>query len=508
MWLTQLLERNRQCFPDRLAVVDERRGVTWAQLETRTANLAGGLAKLGVRHGDRVAVLSTDRVEVLETYFALGRLGAIFVPLNHGLVPAEVAEVAARSRVTGIIGEDRLLARHAALELAFRLGFDDPQYESLAQLAFDGTPPDVRADDLVAILHTSATTGRPKGVVVDHRSIKAISLGWLAVAGPTEDVVLVNCCPLFHGSMVVSLAYMAAGATIVLMPGFTPQHALKAIERHKATHVWLVPEMLRFLLEHRQADAGDLSGLREIMYGAAPMPPDLYARAAEELRCGFRQVYGMTEVGGPFVTLAPGQHPAVLPGGPPPSVPAGRVIPGMSVRILDEVGEELDTGSIGEVCVRGDGLMRGYWDDPGATAEITVGGWIRTGDLGYLDPAGYIHLVDRRKDLIIRSGQNIYPAEIERVLREHDAVADAAVIGIPDEDYGEVPLAFVVPAAGAGGDARLTRDLFGHVAQALAPYKRPREIRYLESLPRNPAGKILKKVLRDLARPSAGGTES
>lgn len=509
MWLTQLLERNRQCHPDRVAVADERRSVTWAELDARTANLAGGLAKLGVRHGDRVAVLSVDRVEVLETYFALGRLGALFVPLNHGLVPAEVAEVAQRSRVAGIIGEDRLLDRHTGLDVPFRLGFDDPQYESLARLPFDGELPDVRADDLVAILHTSATTGRPKGVVVDHRSIKAISLGWLAVARPTDEMVLVNCCPLFHGSMVVSLAYMAAGATIVLMPGFTPQHAQRAVEQHRATHIWLVPEMLRFLLAHRRAGSGDLSSLQEIMYGAAPMPPDLYARAAAELGCGFRQVYGMTEVGGPFVSLAPEEHPIIRPGAAPPdSIPAGRVIPGMSLRILDEGGDELDTGAIGEVCVRGDGLMRGYWDDPGATAEITVGGWIRTGDLGFLDRAGYVHLVDRRKDLIIRSGQNVYPAEIERVLREHPAVADAGVVGIPDEDYGEVPLAFVVPAPGTDGDDRLVQELSRHLAGALAPYKRPREIRFIDTLPRNPAGKILKKVLRELARPSAGGTAS
>ncbi|MFE7898168.1 class I adenylate-forming enzyme family protein [Streptomyces sp. NPDC057424] len=496
MWLTQLLERNRQCFPDRTALVDARRSVTWGEFHDRVTRLAHGLLGQGVRAGDRVAVLSLDRVEVLETYFALARLGALFVPLNHSLTPAEVTGIAERCDPVAVIGEAALLERHPDLPVRLRLPLDGPEFAALCEtdvqapataLSGGSRLPDVSDDALAAILHTSATTGRAKGVAVDHASFRAIALGWLAQVGPTDDMVLVNCCPLYHGSMVVSLTYMAAGATVVLMPGFQPQRALAAIADHRATHVWLVPQMLRFLLQARSLGSTDLSSLREVLYGAAPMPPELHAEAAQRLGCGFRQVYGMTEVGGPFVTLGPDEHPTP---GTVDVIPAGRVIPGMSVKALGPKGQEVPPGVIGEICARGPGVMRGYWNDDQATADITTDGWIRTGDLGFVDGDGRVHLIDRSKDLIIRAGQNVYPREIEQALRSHPAVHDAAVIGVTDADYGEVPLAFVVAESGTTAD-----EVQAHLTGVLAAYKRPRHIRFIEEVPRNPAGKILKKAL-------------
>nr|BBD17745.1 AMP-ligase [Streptomyces sp.] len=491
MWLTQLVERNRQCFPGRTALVDERRSVTWAEFRDRTVRLAHGLAGRGIRPGDRVAVLSLDRVEVMETYFALARLGALFVPLNHSLTPAEVTGMVERAGAVAVIGEAALLERHPDLPVRLRIALDGAEFAALGENAEDATGdlPDVPDDALAAILHTSATTGQAKGVTVDHASFRAIALGWLAVARPTEDMTLVNCCPLYHGSMVISLTYLAAGATLVLMPGFKPHTALAAIEKHRATHVWLVPQMLRFMLQTKAAATADLSTLREVLYGAAPMPLDIYAEATERFGCGFRQVYGMTEVGGPFVTLGPEEHPA--PGAVTERIPAGRVIPGMSVRALGPDDEEVATGGIGEICVRGPGVMRGYWNNDEATAEITVNGWTRSGDLGFIDGDGRIHLVDRSKDLIIRAGQNVYPTEVERALCAHPAVHDAAVLGIPDADYGEVPLAYVVADEGT-----TAIDLLRHLAEHLAPYKRPRRVEFIDQVPRNPAGKILKKQLR------------
>jgi acyl-CoA synthetase (AMP-forming)/AMP-acid ligase II len=492
MWLTQLVERNSQCYPDRLAVVDEHRSVTWAEFHHRTLQLAYGLADLGIRRGDRVAVLSVDRVEVLEAYFALARIGALFVPLNHSLTPAEVGGIVERTGAVAVIGEAVLLARHPGLPVRLRLAVESEEFAALGATygKQDGhTLPDVPDDAFAAILHTSATTGQAKGVTVDHASFRAIALGWLAVAAPTEDMVLVNCCPLYHGSMVVTLTYLAAGATVVLMPGFTPQTALAAIAANRATHVWLVPQMLRFLLQAKAFATTDLSTVREVLYGASPMPVDIYAEAAERLSCGFRQVYGMTEVGGPFVTLGPDEHPAQ--DSIPETIPAGRVIPGMSVRALGPENEEVEPTTVGEICVRGPGVMRGYWEDEAAGKEITVDGWTRTGDLGFIDRDGRIHLVDRCKDLIIRAGQNVYPTEVERALRAHPGVRDAAVVGVPDEDYGEVPLAYVVVDDGV--DAA---ELLRHVAEHLAPYKRPRRIEFIDQVPRNPAGKILKRLLR------------
>ncbi|MGW5652759.1 class I adenylate-forming enzyme family protein [Streptomyces humi] len=492
MWLTQLLERNRQCFPERTAVVDDRRRVTWTRLHERTEELARGLAALGIRRGDRVAVLSQDRIEVLESYFALARLGALFVPLNHALAAPEVTGIVERVGAVAVLGQAELLDRHPDLppSVRIRLAIDDPAFAGLgtdAPALHASAPAD---DDPIAILHTSATTGRAKGVTVDSASFRAIALGWLVMARPTDDIVMVNCCPLYHGSMVVSLTYLAAGATLVLIPGFTPQRALAAVERHRGTHMWLVPQMLGFMLRSRSLRGTDLSSLREILYGAAPMPLDVFAEAVAELGCGFRQVYGMTEVGGPFVTLGPDEHPA--PGDVSARIPAGRVIPGMSVRAVDASGHTLAPDAVGEIVVRGPGVMRGYWNDPEATDEITLDGWTRTGDVGFVDGEGRIHLVDRSKDVVIRAGQNVYPSEVERALLSHPAVRDAAVVGTPDPDYGEVPLAYVVT-----DDAIRGADLLAHLAQVLAPYKRPRRIEFIEQVPRNPAGKILKKQLRE-----------
>lgn len=488
MWLRQLVERNRQCFPDRPALVDEHRSVTWAELHAGVDRLARGLIDLGISRGDRVAVLSTDRTEVLETYFALARLGAVFVPLNHSFTPSEVAGITERTGAVAVVGESALLERHPDLPVGRRLAFDSEEFTTLGAGSRTALP-EVADGEPVAILHTSATTGQAKGVTVDQASFRAIALGWLAECRPEDPVVLVNCCPLYHGSLVVSLNYLAAGGTVVLMPGFTPQRALAAVQTHRATHIWLVPQMLRFILQAKATESTDLSSLREILYGAAPMPVETYTDAVARLGCGFRQVYGMTEVGGPFVTLGPDEHPA--PENVPEIIPAGRVIPGMSVCALDPQDDPVPTGAVGEICVRGPGVMRGYWDNEAATAEITVNGWTRTGDLGLIDGDGRIHLVDRCKDLIIRAGQNVYPSEIERALRSHPAVRDAAVVAVPDADYGEVPLAYVA-ADGTLGTAELLR----HVADHLAPYKRPRRIEFIEQVPRNPAGKIIKKLLR------------
>lgn len=491
MWLTQLLERNRQCYPDRTALIDERRAVTWSQFHDRTLELAHGLAELGIERGDRVAVLSRDRVEVLEAYFALARLGALFVPLNHSLALPEVSEILQRVGAVAVLGESELLDRHPELPAAVRIrvAIDGPALGPQGATITRQDLPVVADTDPIAVLHTSATTGHAKGVTVDSASFRAIALGWLVMARPTDDIVMVNCCPLYHGSMVVSLTYMAVGATIVLMPGFTPQRALAAVQRHRATHLWMVPQMVRFMLQARGAEGTDLSTLREILYGAAPMPLDVYEEAVQRLGCGFRQVYGMTEVGGPFVTLGPDEHPA--PGDVTARIPCGRVIPGMSARAVDPAGAEVPRGQIGEIVVRGPGVMQGYWNDPEATREVDLDGWVRTGDLGVIDEAGRISLVDRSKDVIIRAGQNVYPSEIERALMAHPAVRDAAVVGIPDEDYGEAPLAYVVAEPNT-----TVPELLAHLGQRLAPYKRPRRVEFIEQVPRNPAGKIIKKLLR------------
>ncbi|GAA0369027.1 class I adenylate-forming enzyme family protein [Streptomyces blastmyceticus] len=495
MWLTQLLERNRQCFGTRVALADTRRSTTWEELARRVEILAARLGSRGVQHGDRVAVLSTERTEVLETYFALGRLGALFVPLDPALVPGEVNEITGHAKVVGVIGERDLLQRiaHCPDAGTWTLAFED----GLFAIA-DGTgptaahEPDVRSDDPVAILYTSATSGHPKGVVVDHRSVKDIALGWLATVATPTDSVLVTCCPLSHGTVVLALSHLAAGATLVI-PGPCPEDIVTAVRQHHATHLWLVPETLRAVLAHLAAHPGASlpETLTEVIYGAAPMPVELYAEAARIIGCGFRQVYGLTEAGGPFVTLGPDEHPD--PHGDLPDVlPAGRVIPGMSVRVVGEDGRPLPAGHTGEILVRGDGRMRGYWRDTAATVAATTAGWLRTGDLGHLDADGRLYLVDRLTDLIIRKGRNIYPAEIEHALRKHPAVVDAAVVPLTDKDEGEVPRALVVLRPGAD---TTHADLLAHLASTVAAYKVPKDIHVIGELPRNATGKVQKRLL-------------
>lgn len=488
-WIAQVLERNGLRRGDRLAVVDGERQVTYRELDERTGRLARGMRADGLRRGDAVAVVSANRLEVLESYFALGRLGATAVPMNPALPPAEIARLAARCRAGMVLGEAALLARLDGVVDAPRIAFDDERYAGWAACADDTPLPEVELGDLFAVLHTSATTGEAKGVMVDQRSLMAIALGYLQEARPPDDVVLVCCCPLFHGAAVLPLVLMAAGATVAVMRAFTPQLCLAEIERLRASHVFLVPDMLRFVLQAKAFATTDLSSLREVIYGAAPMPPELLADAGRRMSCGFRQVYGSTECGGPMGTLAPEDHDF----DPEGSHPVGRMVWGMEVAVRDEEGRRVPTGEVGEVCIRGDALMRGYWEDPEATREAMPDGWFRTGDLARLDAAGFIHLVGRSKDVINRGGLKVHPAEVERALLEHPGVREAAVVGMPDADWGEVPVAFVVASDTPPAASELLRFTMGR----LASYKRPVRVELIDELPRNPAGKILRRVLRE-----------
>ena len=490
MWLPEILARNRQQRAGSAAVIDGDRSLTWAELDDRSRALAGALRERGVGPGGHVGVLSRNRLEVLETYFAASWLGAAFVPLNHALAAEELTEVTARVGVRPVLGEPELLDR-TGLPATELLPFDDPAYAA----AVGGTPPaDLPGsgpDDPMAILLTSATTGRPKAVVQTQRAMMQMSLGWLAAVGAEPDTVLLNLNPLSHGSIQVTINYLAAGATVVLLRSFTPQGALAEIERSRVTHVWLVPPMLRFLLKAGALAGTDTSSLREILHGAAPISAALLREAGGQLSCRFRNVYGMTEMGGPFATVSTGE---LAPDAD--SWPGGRGIPGLLVQIQDPAGAALPVREVGEVCVRGPGMMREYWRDPEATAAAVRAGWLRTGDLGWMDERGYVYLVDRATDMLIRGGQNVYPAEVERRLLDRPEVADAAVIGVPDEDWGESPVAYVVlrdgTPAGPATATALTRDLRGR----LASYKIPTEIIFIDEIPRNGAGKALKRVLR------------
>lgn len=501
MWIPHFVIRNRRMRPDAVAVADADRQLTWSELDSRTDALATALADRGVAPGDRVLILSRNRVEIVELYVAVAKAGAIACPVNHGFPAPEVAYVVGNLDPVGVLAEPDVLDRLGdALGEGWRVAVGSEEYERMA--AVHARPWAMPSQDQVfAILQTSATTGRPKGVAVTHRSIMACYTGMAAEGGMSAADVMLNPCPFFHGSMVIGLALLAAGGTLVFEREFTPQGFLADVARFRVTHAFLVPSMVRFAMRAKAFDTADLSSLREIMYGGAPMTEQLLRDALARFPCGFRNVYGITEGGGPIALLAPDE---LRPDGDEQEqarlLSAGRMMLGAHIVVTDDDGRPVPAGELGEVCVRGDGMMTGYWRNPQATAQAIRDGYLHTGDLGYADSEGYLFLLDRRSDLILRGGQNVYPAEIERVLRAEPGVADVAVVGQPSVEWGEVPVAFVV----ADDVPPDPRDLLAACARELASYKRPVAVRFVEEIPRNPAGKILRKVLRTRLQPAAG----
>ncbi|GAA3203618.1 class I adenylate-forming enzyme family protein [Actinocorallia longicatena] len=491
MWLAGILERNLRRGPDRTALRDVRRNVTWREFDRDVGALAETIGRRASA-GDRVLVLSGNRVEVLETYFACAAAGAVATPLNPALTDTEI------DGILGPVAPVLAIADAPGLERLARLrpGLPLLPIEDVAELPDASGPPPapVAMDAPAAILHTSATSGRPKGVVVDQRSFALNAFSWMADVGAGEGTVFLNACPLFHGSMVIALDYLAAGATVCVLDRFTPQGCLTALETWRAGHAFLVPSMVALLLETRALAGTRLDALDLLLHGAAPMPPSLADAAAARLGVRLQTIYGITEGGGPALSLRPDDKPAAPP--VPGATCAGRPMLGTVARIAGPDDRTLGPGEIGELRLRGDGVMRGYWNEPEATAEALRGGELNTRDLCGIDGDGFFWVVDRRTDLILRGGQNVYPAEIEHVLREASCVADVAVVPAPSNRWGQTPVAFLSAAGPAGIDeAELLRLCVAH----LAPYKRPSRFVTVEEIPRNPAGKILRTRLRERA---------
>ncbi|KNB50826.1 class I adenylate-forming enzyme family protein [Streptomyces caatingaensis] len=491
MWFSDILDRHCRQRGHAPAVVEGERGLTWLELRGAAHSVAARLSERGVRHGDRVAVYSRNRLEVVVSYFALAHLGAPFVPVNHAMSPAEFADAAERMDIRHVMGERRPVERLGPAEERTTV-FDSVEFQETL-VAGQAPPPSTAAlEDPLAVLLTSGTTGRPKGVLQTAGALRQMTLSWLAQARADDTVRLLNLNSLAHGGVTVTFHYLAAGATLHLMREFQPRAVLRQITEQGVTHVWMVPQMLRFLMMAVGENARVPNRLREIMLGAAPIDQELLRGAREAFGCGFRNIYGMTEAGGTFCTWL--SDSSLEETASVPLESSGRAVPGVRVEIHDEENRPLPDGEVGEVCVLAPGRMSHYVGDAAETGRTLVDGWVRTGDLGWMDGNGYVHLKDRKKDVIKRGGQNVFPAEVENAVAGFDGVADAAVIGVPDEVWGEVPLVFVVVREGAAfsPDALLT-FLHGR----LASYKLPREVRTVSGIPRNAAGKILRRVLAE-----------
>jgi acyl-CoA synthetase (AMP-forming)/AMP-acid ligase II len=495
MWLSNLLERHRCHARDRVAITDDKGDVTYGELATRCDAVAARIRRLGVGKGDRVLVLSRNRSEALESYIALTRAGAVAVPINHALVADEVRYVTDLTNAVGAVGESELLDRavHSSA-LRFVWDFDSPEYHKAANGPTATPPSNGSIDEPAAILCTSATTGLPKGVVLTHRALQFQALAWLASTGHGSEVTYLAAPPVFHSTVTVALAYLAGGARVVLTRKFTPQRCVELIAAERVTHAYLVPSMISYLMRAASVDKTDMSSLREIFHGAAPMTAAQRQAAARALKCHLRDCYGQAEAGGP-ITLGEPLGACEEPPAQPRWQSAGRPLLGFELKVVDGDDVPVVPGALGEICVRSSAIMRGYWENAEASANAIQYGWLHTGDVGALTDDGELVIVDRLTDVIIRGGQNVYPAEIERVLCQHPSVAEAAVIGVPDGMLGEQPVAYVVPVEG-GPDLG---DVLAFVGTRMASFKRPSQIDLIDELPRNPAGKVLKRSLRERA---------
>ncbi len=387
-----------------------------------------------------------------------------------------------------------LAGKLPSVRRVIRVGGPDDEYESWLAAEPD---PDVRVaapDDCFLQLYTSGTTGFPKGAMLTHRGMNAHSRNVVADVQADEDSSVLVAMPLFHvGGMSYALCGVHAGARMVLSRMPDPAALLAALERERITHAFFVPALIAMMVALPDARSHDYATLRALSYGASPMPLPVLRAAMDIFPNVFVQVYGMTEACGVVTTLGPAEHADRA--NEHRLISAGKPIPGVLIEVRDPAsGEPVPVGEAGEICVFSEQLMAGYWNKPEASASaIGDDGWLRSGDGGHIDADGYIYVTDRIKDMIISGGENIYPAEIERVLAEHPTVGDVAVIGVPDDRWGEVPKACVVAAPGATVDSA---ELLAYCREHLAAYKCPKSVDVLGELPRNPAGKILKRDLR------------
>ena len=485
--------------PDVVAIRCGARTLTYAELDERSSRLAQALLAAGVHAGDRIAHLDRTAPEIVELLFAASKIGAVTVPLNWRLAPAELETIVADAGCTVMIAGAGY--REVALEIAAgvpqRLEVVETGVEYEGRLAAHAaTDPGHRGapSDVSVQMYTSGTTGLPKGVLTTQRNLAAAYLSAEVWAFDSQSISLTP-LPMFHiGGIGWAYLGLVNGATTILVSEFDAAQVIDLLEHERVTNAVFVPTILQMLAAVPGAADRDYSSLRSIAYGASPITTPVLRAALRTFRCPLFGVYGLTETTGGVIQLRPEDHDAdgarqhLLRS-------AGRPLPWVEMRIVDPVsGDECAAGAVGEVWLRAPNVMAGYYNRTEETAgALMPDGWLRTGDGGYCDDDGYLFLTDRIKDMIVSGGENVYPVEVEEVLSQHPGVADVAVIGVADERWGEVVTALVVPAAGAAVDAD---ELVGFARRTLAGYKLPRSVHFVADLPRSAAGKVLKRELR------------
>jgi long-chain acyl-CoA synthetase len=513
MYLTAGLHRSLQRHPDKIATVDGPRRQSFRVLAERVARLAGALARLGVGRGDRVALLALNGDRYIETALAVWWAGAVLNPVNTRWTPGEIAFALNDCGARVLFVDDALapltqgLARDVpTLQTTVHMGntaslVHGLDYETL--IAEAAPVEDARCDtnELAAILYTGGTTGFPKGVMLSHANLWAALVGRMAeVPNPGHFITLLT-APMFHvAGLGRMLGQTIVGGTCVTFPSFNAEAVLSTIASEGITDVVVVPSMLQMLLDAPSFNQTDLGSLRRILWGAAPITVPLLERALQAFPgVEFIHVYGMTETAASVSAHCIGHSVEERNSGRIRS--AGRAGFSTEIRIADDDGNELTRGTPGEILVRGPVVMMGYWNRPAETQQALRGGWLHTGDGGAMDDEGYLYVVDRLKDMIISGGENVYPAEVEEVLGRHPGVTASAVIGLPNDKWGEAVHAVVVLRPGA---ALTEQELIAHCRAWLGGYKCPKSIEFRTTLPLSAAGKVLKGELRNACSAKGG----
>jgi len=536
MLLNSALRRAVRYFPDNTATIFEGRKQSYSELWKRSRALSKALGEIGIGRGDRVAIYLHNSPEFLEVVYACFEIGAVIAPLNTRLAADELVFIvndadcvafitgeslqplvaSFKSRLQGIghyvavNGGDAfndyetLIARHTEDSSGPSGAFSANSFTDLSSTLSTNlsTAPSsdegLSEEELVGLFYTSGTTGLPKGVMLNHRNLWMNAMHTLAARAPEPNAVFLHAGPMFHLATFPAVINLTLnGGAHAILPKFDIKNLMEVIERDRVTGTVLVPTMINFLINHPDIGKHDLSSLRRITYGASPMPVELLKRAMKVFPgVEFFQGYGQSESSPLLTTLMPEDH--VIEG--PERLTrrlasCGRPVIGVEVEVVDENGGAVKPGEVGEVVARGPNVMMGYWKRPEETATALSGGWLHTGDMATIDEDGYIYLVDRRKDMIISGGENVYSTEVENVIYQHPAPREAAVIGVPDDNWGEAVKAIVTLNDGAS----LTEsELIEFCASRLADYKVPKSVEIREGeLPKSGTGKILKKELRE-----------
>jgi long-chain acyl-CoA synthetase len=506
--LVSAMDRAGRLYGARPAIIDREATFTWSEFLDRVARAATVLRDHGIRPGDRFAILSRNTFRNAEMVHAGYWMGAIPVPVNIRLAAPEVRFILDDSEAKLLVVEDAMAGLAPTEELApWRERIihqtaenaepaDDrwPQYEALLAAAAPAAPREAAEDDDAILFYTGGTTGRSKGVQLTHRNVIANGMQVAPAMRIKFDDVYLHVAPMFHSADLLGTGYTLMGAAHAFLPQFSGAELLQALQDYRVTQVMLAPTMIIMALQEDNFEDYDLTHFRLMFYGSSPMAVEWTRRAMARFPGEIQQGYGLTETSPILTTLDMEEHANALATGEFDILRSvGRPVIGVDLRIVDDDGNEVPVGEGGEVVIRAPNVTRGYLNRPEENAQAFLGGWFHTGDVGKVDEAGYLYLLDRKKDLVITGGENVYTSEVEAALYQHEGVHEAAVVGVPDDKYGEALFAVIVKAPGA----TLTEDeVIGHCRERIGGYKVPRRMAFVDEMPKSAMGKILKNELR------------